>query len=354
MASTTNKEAPRVLNPKFTVNTQLKDKIRGLRNDELKYILRNLHLATTGAKMMLLTRVLNFYENAAQQYAGGEVGDQMMSHYFNIMDQAFQLRYRPFPLTNAPITTSTTNSTAVPSSDTNTQIDTTPWENSFGENPFFQKEKSLVAVRLKNLRENRNKPMQIFFTANSAQLEGHAIQVFCFAQNSNETRHSWPTNSTFDMRVNEREVRVVKGNPNPGHNKKPSYDQSCDITTYWKDGINKVEVFTNASSPYVLVINLMKKHTVNHLLQTVQTRSNSNFDAAFAQVKQSFQKQKDDLQEISSKVSLMDPLSRKSLELPARATTCGHLQCFDLRSFLMMNERVPKWKCPHCNKFISF
>jgi len=47
--------------------------------------------------------------------------------------------------------------------------------------------------------------------------------------------------------------------------------------------------------------------------------------------------------------SLLCPLSRKRMEIPVKSIGCDHLQCFDAKTFLSMNEKTPKWKCPICN-----
>ncbi len=49
-------------------------------------------------------------------------------------------------------------------------------------------------------------------------------------------------------------------------------------------------------------------------------------------------------------VSLLCPLLNSRMTLPGRANSCKHLQCFDLKSFLMLNEKNPKWKCPVCRE----
>ncbi|KAK0406014.1 hypothetical protein QR680_018317 [Steinernema hermaphroditum] len=53
------------------------------------------------------------------------------------------------------------------------------------------------------------------------------------------------------------------------------------------------------------------------------------------------------------RVSLLCPLTLKRMQCPAKGRQCGHLQCFDLESFLQMNECRPKFNCPVCPKRIS-
>uniref|UniRef100_A0A914XYP0 Uncharacterized protein n=1 Tax=Panagrolaimus superbus TaxID=310955 RepID=A0A914XYP0_9BILA len=49
------------------------------------------------------------------------------------------------------------------------------------------------------------------------------------------------------------------------------------------------------------------------------------------------------------KISLLCPLMKTRMKIPARTKTCSHLQCFDLLNYLNMNEKRPSWKCPQCS-----
>jgi len=52
------------------------------------------------------------------------------------------------------------------------------------------------------------------------------------------------------------------------------------------------------------------------------------------------------------KISLNCPLTYARINTPAKGKVCKHIQCFDLYSYLDMNQRNPKWKCPVCSKII--
>ena len=53
-------------------------------------------------------------------------------------------------------------------------------------------------------------------------------------------------------------------------------------------------------------------------------------------------------------MSLKDPVSTVRIQIPCRSTICTHNQCFDVSSFLQLQEQAPTWTCPVCNKLISF
>ncbi|CAF3169818.1 unnamed protein product [Rotaria socialis] len=50
------------------------------------------------------------------------------------------------------------------------------------------------------------------------------------------------------------------------------------------------------------------------------------------------------------KLKLICPIDQRLLRKPIRATTCQHLQCFDLTNYIALNEKSNKWMCPVCNK----
>lgn len=43
-------------------------------------------------------------------------------------------------------------------------------------------------------------------------------------------------------------------------------------------------------------------------------------------------------------------LGKMRIQIPCRATTCTHIQCFDALLYLQMNEKKPTWVCPVCDK----
>ncbi|VDO33860.1 unnamed protein product [Haemonchus placei] len=62
----------------------------------------------------------------------------------------------------------------------------------------------------------------------------------------------------------------------------------------------------------------------------------------------------DDIAMAQLKISLLCPLSRKRITLPARCKKCPHLQCFDLYNYLQMNEKRATWRCPVCSDWAPY
>ncbi|ORY77960.1 hypothetical protein LY90DRAFT_665203 [Neocallimastix californiae] len=57
----------------------------------------------------------------------------------------------------------------------------------------------------------------------------------------------------------------------------------------------------------------------------------------------------DEIETTSSIVSLRCPISKARIKIPCRFKECTHVQCFDVYSYLQLNEQSPNWKCPVCN-----
>lgn len=53
-------------------------------------------------------------------------------------------------------------------------------------------------------------------------------------------------------------------------------------------------------------------------------------------------------------MTLLDPISRTRVSTPSRATTCKHIQCFDLTNYLLINEKNANWQCVVCSKTANF
>ncbi|CAI2316778.1 unnamed protein product [Caenorhabditis sp. 36 PRJEB53466] len=62
----------------------------------------------------------------------------------------------------------------------------------------------------------------------------------------------------------------------------------------------------------------------------------------------------DDIAMDHLQISLLDPLVRTRMVTPSRCADCTHLQCFDLKSYLMMNEKKATWQCPVCSNYCPY
>ncbi len=90
----------------------------------------------------------------------------------------------------------------------------------------------------------------------------------------------------------------------------------------------------------------------------LKQKGERNPDFTKALIKEKLKDQDQEIATTSCKVTLACPLGKMRMNLPCRATTCDHLQCFDAALYLQMNEKKPKvaWKrvLPNCKKVYRF
>lgn len=100
----------------------------------------------------------------------------------------------------------------------------------------------------------------------------------------------------------------------------------------------------------------MKKLSANYLMNRLMTHCRKNAEFSRALVKQKLNIGDNDL-EIETDVltvSLLCPLMKCRIKTPGRSSACEHVQCFDLNSYLFMNEKKPTWECPVCDKYAPY
>lgn len=61
-----------------------------------------------------------------------------------------------------------------------------------------------------------------------------------------------------------------------------------------------------------------------------------------------------DVQMNAMKIKFIDAIKMSIIKTPVRFDKCQHLDCFDLESYLMMNQVKPSWACPICNGRFAF
>lgn len=156
----------------------------------------------------------------------------------------------------------------------------------------------------------------------------------------------------IEVKVNNEDVKSnFKGLKNQAGSTKPA-----DITNY----VRKLAGYANQISVcYALtqrrfsyVVHLVKRYSAEDLAlriknshvipkqQVINEMCKANAD--------------DDIAATSSKMTLKDPVSITRITMPIRSTVCQHIQCFDGRFFMELQEQAPTWQCPICTKTVSF
>ncbi|XP_053406013.1 E3 SUMO-protein ligase PIAS2-like isoform X5 [Mercenaria mercenaria] len=190
----------------------------------------------------------------------------------------------------------------------------------------------------------------------------YTVQVqlrFCFLETSCEQDDNFPP--SICVRVNGKVAQL----PNPIPTTKPGVEpkrpgRPVDITSLCRLSPtmpNHVEISwaSEYGRGYVVSINLVKRLTSDILLQRLKQFGNRHADHSRAMIKEKLQHDADsEIATTSLRVSLMCPLGKMKMQLPCRAGTCTHIQCFDATTFLMMNEKKATWLCPVCDKPTPF
>lgn len=101
---------------------------------------------------------------------------------------------------------------------------------------------------------------------------------------------------------------------------------------------------------YVLGVSLVKKLSSEMLLQRLKEKGARSSKETKDYIIKKLADVDPDLATTSYRFSLMCPLGKMRMKIPAKSVNCDHLQCFDASIYILMNEKKPTWLCPTCNK----
>jgi hypothetical protein len=84
------------------------------------------------------------------------------------------------------------------------------------------------------------------------------------------------------------------------------------------------------------------------------TKKLSDYSRQLSIEKLSIQDNDLEIETSTLKASLLCPLMKCRISTPGRSINCKHVQCFDLTSYLYMNEKKPTWNCPVCDRYAPY
>eukprot|EP01018_Ginkgo_biloba_P026241 Gb_39446 [translate_table: standard] len=195
------------------------------------------------------------------------------------------------------------------------------------------------------------------------QKPGYDLQAWCLLLNDKVPfRMHWPQNA--DLRVNGITVWVTnrQGPHLLGINGR---DDGPEIKTYSIEGSNRISLSAYDARPFCLGVRIIHHRTVEQVLSLVPSQSEGElFEQALARVKRCIgggtsvgnsDDNDSDLEVVAESVSvnLRCPLSGSRISVAGRFKPCDHMGCFDLNTFLELNQRAKKWQCPICLKNYS-
>jgi len=176
------------------------------------------------------------------------------------------------------------------------------------------------------------------------------LQVLCM-QLGDPTpyRFHWPLYA--ELRINKMPYRVYRrGNATKlGAN---SRDDSFSVGKHCKEGANTIQLTAVDPRPFVLVTALVRPRSLAEVrgmmapresLLEAQQRMRQAINGSVCAGDDS----DDDIEVLSTVISLKCPLTGMRVKKPARFTDVSGINVFDLDAFLVMVQRSHKWQCPH-------
>ncbi|CAD5166671.1 E3 SUMO-protein ligase SIZ1 [Musa acuminata AAA Group] len=196
----------------------------------------------------------------------------------------------------------------------------------------------------------------------SLQRAEYDLQVWCLLLNDKVPfRMQWP--QFAELQVNGDAVRVVtrQGSQLLGINGR---DDGPVVTTCSKEGINKICLSWHDARVFCLGIRLAKRRSIQQVLGLVPKEGDGErFEDALARVCRCIgggaatenADSDSDLEVVANSVtiSLRCPMSGSRMRIAGRFKPCVHMGCFDLQTFVELNQRSRKWQCPICLKNYS-
>ncbi|KAM0948153.1 putative chromatin regulator PHD family [Dioscorea sansibarensis] len=188
------------------------------------------------------------------------------------------------------------------------------------------------------------------------------LQIWCILLNDKVPfRMQWPQYA--ELQVNATQVRTTNrpGSQMLGINGR---DDGATITTCSREGINKILLSICDPRVFCLGIRIAKKRTKQQVQNMIPSEANGErFEEALARVcrcigggttKEDTDSDSDlEVVADSVTVNLRCPMSGSRIKIAGRFKPCVHMGCFDLETFIEMNQRSRKWQCPICLKNYS-
>ena len=178
------------------------------------------------------------------------------------------------------------------------------------------------------------------------------VMVLCAANNTGMQDICFPHQS--ELKVNGDDVKAnLRGLKN-----KPGSTRPVDITHALR--LNKPAASNQVDFTYALTrqryyvgVYVCKITPVSDLVDKVAA-TGKRISKSSVITELTRQANDPDVVATSQVVSLKCPLSYMRLKTPVRGIGCTHIQCFDVLSYLQLQEQGPQWLCPICNRSVTF
>ncbi|XP_066996374.1 E3 SUMO-protein ligase PIAS3 isoform X2 [Anabrus simplex] len=162
------------------------------------------------------------------------------------------------------------------------------------------------------------------------------------------------------LRVNTHVVPLLNAPTRPGSEPKqiPGPVNITAFANLTSSELNHITISwsTDLKGTYAVAINLVRRVKANELAERLKQRRPTLPEHTTAIIQRLLAEDAgiSEIGTTSQRVSLCCPISRALMELPCRATTCNHVQCFDGIVYVFLNEKKPTWQCPICGNSARF
>lgn len=190
----------------------------------------------------------------------------------------------------------------------------------------------------------------------------YAVQAWCMLLNDKVPfRMQWPQYA--DLQVNGVPVRAINrpGSQLLGANGR---DDVPNISQFTREGINKICITGCDARIFCVGVRIVKRRTLQQILNMIPKETDGErFEEALVRVRRCVgggdaaenADSDSDLEVIADSftINLRCPMSGSRMKIAGRFKPCVHMGCFDLETFVEMQQRSRKWQCPICLKNYS-
>ncbi|CAM6020685.1 unnamed protein product [Sphagnum balticum] len=187
------------------------------------------------------------------------------------------------------------------------------------------------------------------------------LQVWCVLLNDKVPfRMHWPAYS--DLRINGGTVRVTNrpGQQLLGANGR---DEGPGITAYTREGLNRLSFSAYDARAFCLGVRIVRRNSLQEVMQMIPAVAEGEaFEDAMTRLRRCInggvgsggglddEDDDSDLEVVAESitVNLRCPMSGSRIKVAGRFKPCLHIGCFDLDTFVEINQRARKWQCPIC------
>ncbi|XP_024361682.1 E3 SUMO-protein ligase SIZ1 isoform X2 [Physcomitrium patens] len=194
------------------------------------------------------------------------------------------------------------------------------------------------------------------------QKPNHDLQVWCVLLSDNVSfRMHWP--SFADLRVNGIGVRVTNrtGQQLLGANGR---DEGTSVTVCAREGLNRLNISTYDARSFCLGVRIIRRLSLEQIMESIPNeKDGEKLEEAMARVRRCINgggsqglgaddDSDSDLEVVADfiTVNLRCPMSGSRIKVAGRFKPCLHMGCFDLDTFVELNQQARKWQCPICLK----